>query len=149
MQKRKKLWAVLLCLALLFTCVFPAGAEEPEPQGEDAAIQPMSSNDYYLLGWNFFLSDTSAVRRNITNGYRRSDDYPTAYMHAAIDVAGANVSSVYARPVHDGTILRAWYDAVSYTHLDVYKRQALHRTAAQSPPPPGRARYWTPPRWYG
>lgn len=115
----------MLCLALLFTCVFPAGAEEPEPQGEDAAIQPMSSNDYYLLGWNFFLSDTSAVRRNITNGYRRSDDYPTAYMHAAIDVAGANVSSVYARPVHDGTILRAWYDDTGFGNYVVLETNQL------------------------
>ena len=34
-----------------------------------------------------------------------------------------------------------WTEPVSYTHLDVYKRQPTVRTSAPSPPRPARA--WT------
>lgn len=125
MRKKKRLLALLLCLALVFTCVFPAGAEEAGEQNEELSIQPRGINDYYLLGWNFFLSDSSAERRKITNGYRRSDDFPDKFMHAAIDVAGAGISSVYARPVHEGTILRAWNDERGFGNYVVLETNQL------------------------
>lgn len=78
-----------------------------------------------MLGWNFFLSDSSAERRKITNGYRRSDDFPHKFMHAAIDVAGAGISSVYARPVHEGTILRAWNDERGFGNYVVLETNQL------------------------
>ena len=41
------------------------------------------------------------------------------------------------------------YIPVSYTHLDVYKRQPAAETAGTPVPPPGRSGRPTPPAWGG
>ena len=102
MQKRKKLWAVLLCVALLFTCVFPAGAAEPEQWSETEGIQPRALNPFGLLGWRYPLESMSYT--HISSGYKLS--YRPS--HVAIDIIGANadINGVMTRATCDGTIIK-------------------------------------------
>lgn len=111
MQKRKKLWAVLLCVALLFTCVFPAGAAEPEQWSETEGIQPRALNPFGLLGWRYPLESMSYT--HISSGYKLS--YRPS--HVAIDIIGANadINGVMTRATCDGTIIKnGWYGGHGY-----------------------------------
>lgn len=104
MRKRKKTLALLLCLALVFTCIFPAGAVQPEEWVPEPEISPRALNPYELLGWLY----------PVFGFYYISNGYDPDAGHYAIDIAGTNslgqgINGEYAKATADGKLVYCAY----------------------------------------
>ena len=109
------LMALAMVAGLMTGCSAPAAGDNSSSEGTSQAELAPVSKDEIKVGF-VYISDSSDM------GYTYNHELGTKEMQEALGLRDDQIISKYNVP--EGA-------AVSYTHLDVYKRQAQNRTPAQ------------------
>ena len=73
----------------------------------------------------WFIKGETNIKYLVDNGVRIWNEWPYEKYRASAEYRGETLDEFANKIKEDDDFARRWGDPVSYTHLDVYKRQAL------------------------
>ena len=109
----KKLWSMVLVVALICMTAL-AGCSG----NTDSGVEVGSNGELKIFNWGEYISDGTDGSLDLIKEFEQT----TGIKVTAYDTFDSN-EQMYAK-LKSGTV-----DSVSYTHLDVYKRQTSRSTA--------------------